>query len=62
MAPKKADAGKKAETPQDLSPSALESLLPTWNDSNIAQNDKENQTSMHSHLLLRYSWSCWKLA
>lgn len=33
MAPKKADqAGKKAEAAQDLSPSALELLLPLWDD------------------------------
>lgn len=33
MAPKKADvAGKKAEVAQDLSPSALELLLPLWDD------------------------------
>lgn len=33
MAPKKADlAGKKVEAVQDLSPSALELLLPLWDD------------------------------
>lgn len=46
MAPKKADAVKKAETPQDLSPSALETLLPSWSDTSIPQDDKESQTSM----------------
>ena len=45
MAPKKADAGKKVEAPQDLSPSALEALLPTWNDANPFQDDKGSQGS-----------------
>lgn len=56
MAPKKAEVGKKAEVPQELSPSALELLLPIWNAATLPQDDKGSQGS--KYLLLQVIRRC----
>ena len=49
MAPKKQEGGKKPEPASDLSPSALETLLPTWTDANVSQEDKSGQKGIVSY-------------
>lgn len=54
MAPKKTEpAGKKAELVQDLPPSALELLLPTWSDAAIQDTGSPGKAVIPDHRLPR---------